>query len=418
MKVFILLLLLSIGSYAQENNDLLVINDCYRLAEENYPLSKKRELIASSSEFTIDNIAKGYYPRFDIFGQATYQSDVTKVPVNIPGANIPVLNKDQYKAYGEINQVIYDGGTIRQQKDTALAQTKVQQQQLQIDLYAIKQRVNDLYFGILLFDEQLRQNELLKKDITIGIKTVEAQLANGTAYRSNLDLIKAEYLKAEQQAISIRSYRKAYLDMLGLFIGKELGAGTQLEIPQALLVSEEIKRPELALFTYRNESLELGKKTISAINRPRLNFFVQSGLADPALNFLEKGFEWYYIGGVRLNWSLTGLYTSKKQKQIIDISKQELEADREAFLFNTKQSVKQQNAEIGKLREYLAGDDEIILLRSNVKKAALAQLENGVINPSDYLREVNEENVATQNKIIHKTELLFAQYKQKLITGN
>lgn len=418
LLILLLIFLPAARFVAQENNKLLRLDDCYRLAEENYPLTKKRDLIAKSNEYTIDNIAKGYLPRFDIYGQATYQSDVTKLPISLPNVDVPTLNKDQYKAYGEINQLLYDGGAIKQQKEVAKAQSKVEQQQLAVDLYAVKQKITDLYFGVLVFEEQLRQNELLKNDIQLAMKTVEGQLANGTAYRSSLDLLKAEYLKADQQAISIRNYKRAYLDMLGLFINQELGEGTQLETPSKTIISQEINRPELALFDYRNESLELGKKTIATGNRPKFNLFVQGGVGNPALNVLKEGFETYYIGGLKLSWSFTGLYTSKKQKQIIDINKLELEADKETFLFTTKQSVRQQNAEITKLEEYLVSDDEIITLRGNVKKAAFAQLENGVINSSDYLREVNEENTAAQNKIIHKTELLLAQYRQKLITGN
>jgi outer membrane protein TolC len=404
--------------YAQQDIRLLKLQDCYVLAEENYPLSKKRDLIAKSSEFTIDNIAKGYYPRFDFFGQATYQSDVTKLPVRLPGIDVPILKNDQYRAYAEVNQLIYDGGALKQQKEIVQKQTQVSEQQLKVDLYAVKQRVTELYFGILVFDEQLYQNELLKNDIGIGIKTVEAQLANGTAYRSSLDLLKAEYLKADQLAIGIKNYKKTYLDMLGLFINLELSQNTQLETPDNIVNSLEIKRPELQLFDYRNESLELGKKTISITNLPKFNFFVQGGYGNPGLNMLKEGWESYYIGGVRLNWSLTGLYTDKKQKQIIDINKQQLDVDKEVFLFNTNQSIKQQNAEIKKLEEYLVSDNEIITLRNNVKKASLAQLENGVIDSSDYLHEVNEENTATQNKIIHETDLLLAKYRQKIITGN
>lgn len=404
--------------YAQQERKFLKLEDCYALAEENYPLSKKRDLIAKSSEFTIDNIAKGYYPKFDIFGQATYQSDVTKLPVRLPGLEVPILKNDQYRAYAEVNQLLYDGGALKQQKEIVEKQTKVSEQQLKVDLYAVKQRITELYFGILVFDEQLRQNDLLKNDINIGIKTVEAQLANGTAFRSSVDLLKAEYLKADQIAIGIRNYRKSYLDMLGLFINSELALDTKLETPANIVNSTEIKRPELELFSYRNESLEIGKKTIEIQNLPKFNFFVQGGMGNPGLNMLEEGWKGYYIGGVRLNWSLMGLYTDKKQKQIIDINKQQLEVDKEVFLFNTNQSVKQQNAEITKLEEYLVSDTEIIMLRNNVKKAALAQLENGVIDSSDYLRDVNEENTATQNKIIHETDLLLAKYRQKLITGN
>lgn len=418
MKLLLLLLLFAPIAYAQENASILTLPDCYQLAKENYPLSKKRELISLSNEYTVDNIAKGYYPQFSVLGQATYQSAVTKLPISIPGTSIPMLNKDQYKAYGEINQVLYDGSMIRQQQELSAAQTKVKQQQLEVDLYAVRQKVNDLYFGILLFDEQLHQNNLLKEDLNIGIKSVEAQVTAGTAYRSSIDLLRAEYLKADQQAISIRSYRKAYLEMLGLFINKQLDGYTKLVLPEQVSVNVDNNRPELTLFKYRKKSLELGKKTISAANLPKLNLFVQSGIANPALNFLQEGFEWYYIGGVRLNWSVSGLYTSKKQKQLIDLSKQELETDKEAFLFQTQQAVTQQSAEIDKLQQYLSGDDEIIGLRRNVKKAALAQLDNGVISPGDYLREVNNEHEAVQNKNIHQTELLLAQYRQILITGN
>ncbi|TPG45189.1 TolC family protein [Flavobacterium pectinovorum] len=418
LLVIVLVIFPVLQFYAQQERKILKLEDCYALAEENYPLSKKRDLIAKSSEYTIDNIAKGYYPKFDIFGQATYQSDVTKLPVRLPGLEVPILKNDQYRAYAEVNQLIYDGGALKQQKELVEKQTKVSEQQLKVDLYAVKQRITELYFGILVFEEQLRQNDLLKNDINIGMKTVQAQLTNGTAFRSSLDLLKAEYLKADQIAIGIRNYRKSYLDMLGLFINSELASDTQLETPANVVNLTEIKRPELALFSYRNESLELGKKTIEIQNLPKFNFFVQGGMGNPGLNMLEEGWKGYYIGGVRLNWSLTGLYTDKKQKQIIDINKEQLEVDKEVFLFNTNQSVKQQNAEITKLEEYLISDTEIIALRNNVKKAALAQLENGVIDSSDYLRDVNEENTAAQNKIIHETDLLLAKYRQKLITGN
>lgn len=418
LLIFILVISPVFSFYAQQEHRFLKLEDCYALAEENYPLSKKRDLIAKSSEYTIDNIAKGYYPRFDVFGQATYQSDVTQLPFRPPGIEVPILRNDQYRAYAEVNQLIYDGGNLKQQKELIEKQTKVSEQQLKVDLYAVKQRITELYFGILVFDEQLRQNDLLKNDIKIGMKTVEAQLVNGIAFRSNLDLLKAEYLKADQIAVGIRNYKKAYLDMLGLFINLELHPDTQLETPQNIVNSLEIKRPEIELFNYRNESLELTKKSIEIANLPKFNFFVQGGAGNPGLNMLEVGWKAYYIGGVRMNWSLTGLYTVKKQKQIIDINKEQLDVDKEVFLFNTNQSVKQQNAEITKLEEYLVSDAEIITLRNNVKKAALAQLENGVIDSSDYLREVNEENTATQNKIIHETDLLLAKYRQKLITGN
>lgn len=418
-KIYVVMLVLftAFPLYAQQDK-LIRLQDCYAWAEENYPLTKKRDLIAKSNEFTIDNISKGYYPKIDVFGQLSYQSEVTKVPINLPGFEVPILNKDQYRAYAEVNQLLYDSGVLKQQKKLVQKQTKVSQQQLKVDLYGVKQRITELYFGVLVLDEQLKQNELLKNDIRIGIKTIEAQLVNGTAYRSNLDLMKAEYLKVEQTAVGIRYHKRAFLDMLGLFINQDLAENTSFETPTNIVTSMEIKRSELALFDYRNESLELGKKTIALGNLPKFTFFLQGGFGNPGLNMLKNGWETYYITGLRLNWSLTGLYTTANQKELIEINKQQLELDKEVFLFNTRESVKEQNAEIGKLEEYLVSDSEIIRLRNNVKKAALAQLENGVIDPSEYLHQVNEENTATQNRIIHEIDLLLAKYRQKLITGN
>ena len=417
--ILFILIFSSLRISAQETGTMLSLEECYALALAQYPLSKKRDLMKKSSDFTIENLSKGYLPRFDVFAQASYQSEVTKVPVTTPGLNIPELNKDQYKLYGELNQLLYDGGIIKQQKRAAAAQLKVKDQQLQVELYQLKERVADIYFGILVFNEQLKQNELLKNDIQIGINTVSAQLKNGTAYRSSVDLLRAEFLKAEQQAISIRSYKKAYAAMLGLFINREITMNTSLKTPSPpALLPAEINRPEINFFNYSGQSFELDKKSIIAANRPKLNFFFQGGIGNPALNFLKEAFEPYYIGGIRLAWSFTGFYTSKRQQQILDLKIREIETDKETFLFNTTQAVQQQEAEIARLTEYLVSDDEIITLRNNVKRAALAQLENGVISPADYLKEVNEENQALQNKIIHQIELRYAQYKQQLITGN
>ncbi|HMI08632.1 MAG TPA: TolC family protein [Flavobacterium sp.] len=416
-SLILLFFLTSIGIGAQ-NLKTLTLEQCWQLAEQNYPLSKKRELISKTREYTLENISKGYLPQFGVYAQATYQSDVTKIPIAIPGVEIPEQNKDQYKAYAEVNQLIYDGGVLQQQKRTEMAHKAVETQKLEVELYNLRERINALYFGILIISEQQKQNELLKDDINIGLKTTEAQIANGTSFRSNADLLKAELLKADQQSITLRNNKKAYLQMLGLFIGSEPDEETVLQKPEAPLVAKSINRPELELYNFQNESLELEKKTINAANLPRLNFFVQGGVGNPALNIFADGFDTYYVGGIRLNWSLSGLYTQKKQKAIIDLNKLDTETQREIFLFNTNQALQQQNAEITKLQEFLAVDGDIISLRNNVKKAALAQLQNGIINTGDYLREVNEENLALQNKSMHETELLLAQYREKTTRGN
>lgn len=416
MKKFYAVLLSLIAMATQGQQKILTLDGCHQAAAQHYPLTKKRQLIEQSRTYTLSNISKSYLPQISSLSQVTYQSDVTEIPIAVPGVDAPEMDRLQFKSYTELTQLIYDGGAVKQRKNAESAKRNIETQKLEVDLYALKERVNNLYFGLLVNAEQRKQNALLQDDIKIGLQSIEAQIANGTSFRSNADLLKAELLKAEQQAISLKNNRKAFLNMLGLFIGETLDENTILQKPDAPFIAQTINRPELSLFTFQNESLELEKKLITSGNRPKLNFFAQAGMANPGLNMFEEGAQNYYIGGLRLTWNWS--YTSKKQKELINLNKLSNETDREVFLFNTDQTLAGQNAEIEKLRQQLAVDDDIVALRGNVKKASLAQLQNGVINTSDYLREVNEENLALQNKSLHETELLLAQYREKITRGN
>jgi outer membrane protein TolC len=411
--VFLVLLLAIVASAQQVK--VLTLEQCQNDAREYYPLSKKRDLIAKSLDYSLSNISKSYLPQLSGVGQLSWQSDVTEIPGGMAGFDSPEISQTQYKVYTDVNQLIFDGGATKRKKESEKSRANVEVQSLEVELYTLHERVNNLYFGLLLIDEQQRLNDLYKEDLRIGLKTVEAQIENGTSFRSNADILNAELLKADQQTITLSRRKRAYLDMLGLFIGTELGDETLLEIPAPPIAGSAIIRPEMQLFDAMNERFDTEKKMINTRDLPKLSLFAQAGLSDPGLNMFADGMQNYFIGGARITWSLT--HTKKKEKAIIDLKKLATEADREAFVFNTNQQLSQQTAEIDKLQKQLAVDDNIIKLRNNVKKAALAQLENGVIGTSDYLREVNEENIALQNKNTHQTELLMAQYNEKTTRG-
>ncbi|SMD15584.1 Outer membrane protein TolC [Pedobacter nyackensis] len=401
-----------------QNIEVLSIEECYTLARQNYPLVKQAELISKAADYGIDNAAKGYLPQFNINGQASYQSDVTKIPIQIPGRTIPELSKDQYRLSGEGTQVLFDGGAIRQQKAAIASNAAVASQQLEVELYKLKDRINQLFFGVLLIDGQLKQNELLKKDVQLGIDKTKAALANGVALKSSLNMLKAELLKVNQKGIELKFTRKGYLDVLGLFIHKPLPENIVLLKPVRPSRGAEIHRPELSLYESQRKSLDVREQNIAVRNLPRFNLFLQGGIGRPALNMLDNSVEPFAIGGLRMNWPLSGFYTSKKEKAIIEINRKEIDLQKESFLLNTNFMVKQQNAEIDKQFDLLHTDDEIIALRVSIKESFAAQLENGVINTSDYLREVNAEDQARQSKVIHEIQLLMALYNRQITTGN
>jgi outer membrane protein TolC len=366
----------------------------------------------------VENASKGYLPQLTIYGQATYQSDVTKIPIKLPGADIPVLSKDQYRMYVEATQVIYDGGMIRQQKALLETNGKIEEQRLEVELYKLKDRINQLFFGILLTGEQLKQNALLQDDIQRAIHKAQALAENGTALKSSVAMLQAELIKAKQRSIELQAAHQAYKDMLGLFISAPLDERTQLLKPQSMQPSEELKRPELFVYDTQEKGLDVQKSILLAKNRPRLSFFAQGGYGRPALNVLSNTFDPYYIGGLRFNFPLSGLYTLHKEKALIEINRKSIAVQKETFLFNIQFGLKQQQAEINKLQEILQSDEEMITLRNTIKNTVSAQLENGIVQASDYLRELNADDNARQNKILHEIQLLIAQYNQQNITGN
>lgn len=413
---YLLLFLLStINVFAQETK-IVTLDLCQMAALERYPSGKKKDLLIKSLDYSLNTISKGYLPQLSGANQLSWQSDVTELPISIPGMNTPEINQTQYKAYTDVNQLIFDGGIIKTKKKSEIANNRIEVATIEVELFTLQERINNLYFGILLINEQLKQNILLQNDIQIGLKTVEAQILNGTSFRSSADILKAELIKVNQQAIALKSSKKAWLDMLSLFTGFEMDDNSILEIPLKSDASTEINRPELKLFEFKNQKLDVEKKLINKRDLPKISLFAQSGMSNPGLNMFEEGVQNYFIGGIRLNWLLT--YSKKKEKAVIDIKKEINNTERETFLFNINQQLKQQNSEIQKLEEFLETDDNLIALRTSIKKASLAQLENGVINSNDYLREINEENKAIQNKKSHEIELLLAIYKEKTTKGN
>jgi outer membrane protein TolC len=418
-RVLSLLLLFPSLAPAQQPAHLTV-ERAWEMARKNYPLIKQRDLLIKTRDYSLSNAAKGYLPALTINGQATYQSAVTNFPfkIPIPGFTLPNYSRDQYKLYGELDQNIYDGGAIKNQKQSAVVNETIQEQNLEVDLYALFDRVNQLYFGTLLADEQLKQNDLLKKDIQNGLDKVKAQVTNGTAYRSSADELSAQLLQADQSRVELLSLRAAYVSMLGLFVGQTLDDSTVLEKPLPPAFADSVARPELKWYDAQKMNYDLQDKALQIQLRPKFSAFIQGGYARPGLNFLDNNFQWYYIGGIRLSWNLGALYTMKNERHINDLGRQTLDIQKETFRFNTQVTQRQQSADMVKYTVLIKKDDAIISLRESVKNAAGAQLENGVLSAHDYITQVDAEDQARQNLILHRIQLLQAQFNYQNTTGS
>jgi outer membrane protein TolC len=417
----LLLSLAGLCALAQEAP--LTLDSCYALAKRNYPLIRQHELIQRTRDYSVANAAKGWLPQFALSGQATYQTETISFPFKVPGTTLPVFSKDQYRIQAELDQTIYDAGAIKYQKQSREAEAGIEEQNLEVNLYALKERVNQLFFGILTIDEQLKQIDLQKADLQNGVDKTQASVSNGTAFRSSLDELKAEVLNTDQGRTELLATRKAFANMLSLFIGRPLEEDGGLEKPAtptatATALSGEIKRPELALFDFQKTAYDVQERQLRLGYMPKVSAFVQGAYGRPTLNFISNDFGFWAIGGVRFSWSMSGLYTHKNDTRLLDLSRNNLDLQKETFLFNTRLTLSQQDEVINKYRALLDQDQAIIDLRASVKTAALAQLNNGVSTSHDYITRVNAESQARQSLILHKIELLQAQYDAITVSGN
>ncbi len=393
---------------------------CQTKARSNYPLIKQYDLIKQSETFNLANAQKGYLPQVTISAKATYQSDVTAVPINLPNMKIEGLDKDQYQAVAEVSQTLWDGGMIRSQKQNIQASTEVEKQRIEVDMYALNERVNQLFFGILLLKEQLTQNDLLQKELQNNFDRISAYKQNGIANQSDVDAIKVEQLKTKQRRAELVATQKSYREMLAAMLGTAVSENESFIKPQFIVLNDsvlQINRPELKLFEAQTHMNESQKSTILSANLPKINLFVQGGIGKPGLNMLKNEFSPFYIGGIRLAWNLGGFYTQKNNLSKIEINKQMVEVQKETFLYNTKLKISQQNNEISKIREIISNDDEIITLRKSIKQSAENKVENGTLSVTDLIREINAENLALQDKSLHEIQLLIAVYNLKNTTN-
>jgi outer membrane protein TolC len=402
----------------------VTIEDCYQKAQANYPLIKQYDLIEKTKEYNLSNAGKGYLPQVMFSAKATYQSNVTQIPfdpsaLGIQGANIPVLSKDQYSATLDVNQTIWDGGSIDSQKKGVRTAAEVDKKNVEVSIYSINERVNQLYFGILLADAQIRQNQLLQDELQRNYDKVQSYVQNGIANPADLDAIKIDQLQAKQNATRFVNTKKAYTEILSKLTGEELGMNTEFAKPELNYpIVHTINRPELDLYAAQINNLETKDREITSGLLPKLGLFVTGGYGKPGLNMLADGFEAYYAGGVKLTWNIGNFYTQKNSRKSIQTSIRSVETQRETFLFNTHLDITQKSNNINSYYDQLKYDDEIIALRNSVKQASEAKMANGTLSGTDLTRDIHAEQLAIQDKILHETELLLAIYNLKFATNN
>ncbi len=414
-KIVLFLLLINLNAFAQEQ---LSLETCYSLAETNYPKAKQSALVSEQNELNSEIIKTRKYPKIELDAQATYQSDVVHFPTENPGIIFELPNKDQYRATLTLNQLIYGGGMIDAAIEEENAKSITQKQIINVELYQLKPRINQLYFALLLIHEK---NSLLlakKKQVEEKKKEVDAGIKYGAVLPSSDAVLEAELVKIDQQLTEIESSKLNILQSLEKYLGIPLNSSTIFKYPEnSINLSRNMFRPELELFDSQKNQIDNTTNLISKNRMPKVYGFAQGGFGNPGLNILDNSFQPFYFVGIRLNWEVFDWNKTKKQSQALEINRLFIDNEKEEFELKTSMQKEQETLEISKYENFIRSDQIIIDLRKEILKSTESQLKNGVITTSEYVEKITDLYESETELKTHQIQLLLAQANYKVIQG-
>ena len=402
----------------------LTLDDCQRLAAEHYPLIKKYDLIGQATEYTVKNIRQGYLPRIALTGQSTLQNEVPALPgvlremLAMKGMDVKGLKRDQYRVGLDVDQLVWDGGQIKKQKELAETQGQLETAQNVVQLYALRSRINELYFGLLLLDERIALSQSLCDLLTKNRERLAALEKGGVVMAADVDALRAEEIEARQQMRSLQTVQNGLREVLALFIGKESSDLQQVVKPlRADLQGSTNVRPELRLFDVQQEQLALRAERLDRARYPQLRLFAKGGYGYPGFDYFEDMFhhdwKWTAMVGLRLRWDLSNFYTQNNERKKLSLSQEKIDNAREVFLFNNQLQATYQRSEWQRFRQMMSEDDEIVKLRQSVRESAEMRLEKGVIDVVQLLQEITKENEARIARSSHEIDMLKSLYELK-----
>jgi len=406
---------IALNIFSQEK---LSLEQCYTLAEKNYPLAKQNDLLLKQNTIDLEIINIEKLPKLDFLVQASYQSDVTSLPFSIPVTTVEPPNKDQYKATVSINQLIYDGGFINASLTEKSTSLKTQQKQVEVNLYRLKEQVNQFYFSILLLQEKSALLLAKKKQLETTLNEVKAGIKFGVLLPNSDSILQAELLKIDQQLMEVGLNKTSLMTTLSMLIGIPVSQNIIFDNPEInTKLNHEIERPELELFQLQKENIDASEQLIDKKNSPKLSGFATGGYGNPGLNMLDNSFQTYYIAGIKLNWNVFDWNSTKKQRQSLQVNKEIIDSEQEVFELNTAMELTQQQSEINKISTFIASDEEIIALRKKILETSRSQLKNGVITSSAFVTELTNLFEAENNLSTHRIQLQFAKANYNITKG-
>ncbi len=412
---YIIFILFGYIATAQQS---ITLNECYDLLTENYPLLKQGEFIEQQNQLDLEILDNKRKPTIELLAQASYQSDVTSLPISIPNIEIEEPNNEQYRASVNVNQLIYDGGLLKATENAKKNSTNSRKKELEVSVYQLRLKLNQLYYSVLSLQEKEALLKLKLNLLQTKLKEVKAGIKYGVLLPSQDDIIEAEMLKIDQLIDGNIISKTNLKNTISQLINKDINMYDFDESDVSISLSNDLKRPELDLFNLKKEEITNNSKIFDYKNKPKLFGFAQGGVGNPALNMLDNSFQPYYVVGLKLKWNPFDWNTTKKEQQKLLINQNYIDNQQEIFELNTKIELTNQQSQIENLNKQIKSDLDIITLRKRILKTVDSQLRNGVITASIYITELTNLTEAEINLKTHKIQLTLAKANYNTLLGN
>lgn len=422
MKRIITTLLISVLSWWMLHAEI-TIDECVAKAEANYPVVRKYSLLTATQDIELSDINKSWLPGIGMYAQVTAQNVVPSFPETLTGVleqmgqQMKGLGKVQYKAGVDVAQTIWDGGVASARRELVRRKHDAQKSALDVEIYAVRQRVENLYFSILLVDEQIAQSRVSHDLLMKNLDKLRSMQLHGTAMQSDVDMVEAQALAVAQQIAQAQSAVSGYRKVLGLFIGESI-EGEKLLMPTVEMpLGNDSNRPELKLFESQLVANSASRRIDNAALMPKIGLFAGAYYGYPGYDYfksmMNRDLSFNIMAGVKVSWNIDSFYTKKNRAMRRVADNDNILADRELFVFNQNMQSASQREAINGLRTVIRDDSRIVQLRGNVRKAAESQLDNGVIDTTALLAKISDENVAKLTAKLHEIQLVQEIYKLK-----
>lgn len=404
-RFFLIILLLPLTLRAQQS---VTLADCQRAAEANYPLLGQSALLQEVTDANIQKINAIWQPQVYVNAQATYQSEVTSLPISFPGIEVPELSKDQYKATIDISQTLYDGGISSQQKAIAGQNLAVEMQKVEVDKFKIRDKVDQVYMSILMADARIELMVIAVSDLNTVLSISKVGGTNGVVSDQQILILQAEIMKTEQQLTELKALRDGAIRMMAVLTALPLTSTSVFARPEPAFEGTAMnnQRPELQLYAQQRTLAGLQQQYAEAATLPKVSLFAQGGYGKPGLNFLVDSFSTFYMGGIKVSYPLWTGDTKRRDAKIFGLNSEIIGMQQLQFEQSINVQSAQYQSDIDKYKTLISQDDSLVNLRTSILTMARVQLEQGVISTKDYILYAKDLDDARINRSIHDLQLL------------